>query len=464
MPTSEPSGGEKRPLDEKAVKLLTKALAASPGDWETRAYLIGQYIGAGWWDAAKTCLEQAPTPAVAEDDRLLCARVQAQFDPAAAIQALNALLQQNKACARAYLQLAQIYRTQGLKEEARKKYGAATLLDEALTDPDWETWLGNAPAPPATAPAQPVTVQGGTEELTAADIAEAVRDATEPAGLRVTFNDIGGMTDVIDRIRMNIIYPFKNPGVFRKFNRSAGGGILLYGPPGCGKTHIARATAGECGATFVSIAITDVLSKWLGESERHLHELFESARRRAPAVVFIDEIDAIGMSRGDASSTVAPIVNVLLTEMDGIATDNSNVMVLAATNSPWRVDSALRRPGRFDRVLFVPPPDAAARQAILDINLRDLPHEEIDTAKLAKQTDRFSGADLRALVMRGSELAIMAEMKTGVSGKVTQRMLQDAAKGMRPSTAEWLETARNYASYGNRAGLYDELVEYFEKH
>jgi SpoVK/Ycf46/Vps4 family AAA+-type ATPase len=262
---------------------------------------------------------------------------------------------------------------------------------------------------------------------------------------------------------MNIIYPFKNPGVFQKFNRSAGGGILLYGPPGCGKTHIARATAGECRATFLSIAITDVLSKWIGESERHLHDLFETARSQAPAVLFIDEIDAIGMNRHDAGSSSAPLVNVLLTEMDGIAADNTNLMVLAATNSPWRVDNALRRPGRFDRVLFVPPPDAVGRAAILEISLRGMPHDSLDLQKLAKQTDRFSGADLRAVVSRAAEQAILTEMRTGRESLLTQRMLTETIAMMRPSTTEWLETARNYASYSNQSGFYDELAAYLER-
>jgi SpoVK/Ycf46/Vps4 family AAA+-type ATPase len=237
----------------------------------------------------------------------------------------------------------------------------------------------------------------------------------------------------------------------------------MYGPPGCGKTHLARATAGECGAAFISVAITDILSKWLGESERHLHEIFELARRRAPTVIFMDEADALAVNRNQASSLTAPIVNVLLTELDGIAGRNENLMVLAATNAPWRIDNALRRPGRFDRVVFVPPPDLAARRAILEICLRDLPTASLDLDKLARATERFSGADLRAVVERASEKAIYEEMRTGRSGGLNQAMLNGVIKEMQPSTIEWLETARNYASYANRGGLYDDLVAYFEK-
>ena len=160
---------------------------------------------------------------------------------------------------------------------------------------------------------------------------------------------------------------------------------------------------------------------------------------------------------------MAPIVNVLLTEMDGVAAKNENLMVLAATNTPWRVDDALRRPGRFDRILFVPPPDVPAREAILKIHLRDLPVEKLDLGKLAQLTDRFSGADLRATVERASEKAIYQEMQSGRAVKLTQSLLMETIKEMRPSTNEWLETARSYASYANRSGLYDDLVEFFEK-
>jgi len=455
-------------MNDPALKLLEKALVASPGDWEIRSHLIRQYLAAGHAARAAELLHSAPVIPEGEENALLKARVQLEINSTDAQVTLQEILARNKGCAQAYLLFARLFQKRGLHEEARKKYGAATVIDESLADPEMEAWLGDSPAPPAvTSPAHPASEAAAvgpavavTAEETAAALA-ALQESEEP---RTTFNDIGGMQDVIERIRMNIIYPFKNPAVFQKFNRKPGGGILLYGPPGCGKTHIARATAGECGAVFITVAITDILSKWLGESEQRLHQIFETARRRAPAVVFIDEVDAIGVSRSDASSAMAPLVNVLLTELDGISSGNENLMVLAATNAPWRVDSALRRPGRFDRVLFVPPPDAAAREAILKIHLRDLPAEPLDLGKAAKLTERFSGADLRAVVERASEKAIFEEMRTGRPGILTQRLLLDAIKDSRPSTNEWLETARNYATYANRTGLYDDLVAHFEKH
>jgi transitional endoplasmic reticulum ATPase len=461
-------------MNEQTLKLLEKALASTPTDWETRAHLIEQYLALGRHQRAADLLNAAPSVPNTETDALLKARVELETNPSEALLTLQKILAVNKACAQAYLLTARIYRKRGLRDEARKKYGAATVIDESLCDHDLEEWLG-ATSGTAEPPSVPVVSESpGDDALEQSPKRPAVAVASEdtadvsaliePEGQKVTFDDIGGMTEVIERIRMNIIYPFKNPEVFQRFKKKPGGGILMYGPPGCGKTHIARATAGECGAVFISIAITDILSKWLGESEQRLHQLFENARRRSPSVIFIDEIDAIGVSRGDASSSMAPLVNVLLTELDGISAKNENLMVLAATNTPWRVDSALRRPGRFDRVLFVPPPDEPARKAILRICLRNLPADAVDLDKLARLTSDFSGADLRAVVERASEKAIFEEMKSGRAGNLNQKLLADAIKETRPSTTEWLETARSYATYANRTGLYDDLVTYFEQH
>ncbi|MDR3459745.1 MAG: AAA family ATPase [Verrucomicrobiae bacterium] len=458
-------------MNDQTLKLLEKALTASPGDWETRAHLIDAHLAAGRPQRAAELLKAAPEIPDTEADALRKARVEMETAPAEAQLTLERVLTRNKACAQAYLLLAKIFHKRGLREEARKKYGAATIIDESLHDEELEAWLGDSqpPSPPKAAPptAAPPVAADGVDDPPVGILAQEAAPLPDiiagPEAPKITFDDIGGMTEVIERIRMNIIYPFKNPEVFKKFNKKSGGGILMYGPPGCGKTHIARATAGECGAAFMTIAITDILSKWLGESEQRLHQFFETARRRTPAVIFIDEMDAIGVSRSDASSAMAPLVNVLLTELDGITGKNENLMVLAATNTPWRVDDALRRPGRFDRVLFVPPPDAPAREAILKICLRDLPVEKVDLGKIVKMTDRFSGADLRAIVERASERAIFQEMRTGQAGKLTQAMLMEALKETRPSTNEWLETARSYAAYANRTGLYDELVAFFEK-
>jgi len=239
---------------------------------------------------------------------------------------------------------------------------------------------------------------------------------------------------------------------------------VLYGPPGCGKTFLARAVAGEIGARFVNVGLADVLDMWFGESERRLHEIFESARRRAPTLLFFDEVDALGQRRttlkGSAGRT---LVNQFLSEMDGFAGRNEAVFVLGATNHPWDLDPALRRPGRFDRLLFVPPPDAAARRRIFELKLKNRPHARIDLDAAARASDGFSGADIDAVVETATELAIEASLKGGEEHAIDDALLTRALRDVRPSSRPWFETARNFVLYANEGGLYDELLVHLKK-
>lgn len=283
--------------------------------------------------------------------------------------------------------------------------------------------------------------------------------------LRITLGDVAGLEDVKRQIRLRILAPFKNPGVYEAFGRSGGGGLLLYGPPGCGKTYVARAAAGELGARFVSVSIHDVLDKYFGESEKLVHGLFEHARRNKPTVLFFDEFDALGGPRGRGEQQFwKTLVDQLLQEMDGVGGRNKDVLLLAATNTPWNVDAAFRRPGRFDRVLFVPPPDEAARRTMLAKSLAALPGgAKVRIDALVKATELFSGADLRSLVERASEGAIERSLESGKVHEVTSADFERAAKEARSSVLEWLATARNYAKYSNEGGQYDELGEYLKK-
>ena len=187
----------------------------------------------------------------------------------------------------------------------------------------------------------------------------------------IAFKDVGGLEDVKKIITRKIILPFQKPGIFEKLKKRAGGGVLLYGPPGCGKTLIARATAGECGAQFYNVAISDILDMWLGNSEKRIHQLFDQARRTAPSVLFFDELEGLAGKRQDRSGSAgAGVISQFLSEMDGFVQNNGNILILGATNVPWSVDAAFRRPGRFDRVLFVPPPDIEARKTIFAVHLK----------------------------------------------------------------------------------------------
>jgi transitional endoplasmic reticulum ATPase len=277
----------------------------------------------------------------------------------------------------------------------------------------------------------------------------------------VTFADVGGLDDVKKAIHRTIILPFQRHDLYEKYKRGAGGGVLLFGPPGCGKTLLARATAGECGLPFSNVRIEEILDPYYGISERNLHDAFVQARNFAPCVMFLDELDAIAFARRKHSGNVGrPLVDQLLQELDAIGADNDNILVLAATNAPWDVDEAMKRPGRFDRVVFVPPPDAAAREHILALHLAERPTEDIDIARIAKQTPLFSGADLEALVERAVDLVIDEALESGDERPLAASDLERARAGMRASTLEWIATARNYVEFANQGGRYDEVAEF----
>jgi SpoVK/Ycf46/Vps4 family AAA+-type ATPase len=237
----------------------------------------------------------------------------------------------------------------------------------------------------------------------------------------------------------------------------------MYGPPGCGKTYLARATAGEVKAGFLSIGISDVLDMWIGSSEKNLHELFEQARRNRPCVLFFDEVDALGASRADMRhSGGRHLINQFLAELDGVDAANEGVLILAATNAPWHLDNAFRRPGRFDRIVFVPPPDVAARSAIVRLMLTGKPTDNVDFDQIAKKTADFSGADLKAVVDVAVEAKLRDAMKSGQLQPLRTKDLLAAAGNVKPSTREWFATARNYALYSNQGGTYDEILKYLK--
>jgi SpoVK/Ycf46/Vps4 family AAA+-type ATPase len=289
--------------------------------------------------------------------------------------------------------------------------------------------------------------------------------AISPEQIGVSFADIGGMEELKQQARMKIIMPFKNPDLFKKFGKSAGGGILLYGPPGCGKTYYSKAIAKECGAAFFNVEIDDILDMWMGQSEKNIDALFVAARDQRPCVIFIDEIDALGRSRNRSSnSAITTTVNKFLAELDGLASDNENILILGATNALWDVDGAFKRPGRFDRVIFVPPPDEPSRAEIFRLGLGKLPvANDIDPALLARQTERYSGADIQGLLDRTAEQVLEEILRAGSERLIMARDIQTAMKQTRPTTLEWLESAKNYVEFANATGQYDELKVYLEK-
>jgi transitional endoplasmic reticulum ATPase len=283
---------------------------------------------------------------------------------------------------------------------------------------------------------------------------------------RITFADVGGLEDAKAQIRRRIITPFLKPSLFEKFRRKAGGGVMLYGPPGCGKTLLARATAGECRAKFFAVHIAEILDMYVGQSEKRLAAAFAEARRETPTVLFFDEIEALAARRHYGSNdATASLVSTFLSELDGFQQNNEGVLILAATNVPWAVDAAFRRPGRFDRIQFVPPPDRVARREIMAALIDGIPGATtVNVDRLAEKTSGFSGADLKNLIETATDLAIETSLADQAAGALSDALLEKALSEVKPTTLEWLTTARNYAKYSNTAGQYDDVLAFLDKH
>jgi AAA+ superfamily predicted ATPase len=301
----------------------------------------------------------------------------------------------------------------------------------------------------------------GTDAEAAA--AEAV-DAYDAERSTLKLADVAGMNQVKDRLEAAFLAPMRNPELRKLYGKNLRGGLLLYGPPGCGKTFIARAVAGELGARFMAVSFADIIDMFVGQSERNIHELFEVARRNAPCVLFLDEVDAIGQKRSQLRNTpMRSAVNQLLLELDDVDSGNEGVFLLAATNHPWDVDSALRRPGRFDRTLLVLPPDGTAREAVFRYHLRERPVAGVNLGRLAKLTDGYSGADIAHICETASERALLDSIHRGEARMIGQPDLEAAITEVKPSLGAWFDTARNVALFANEGGAYDDLAAYLKK-
>lgn len=392
-----------------------------------------------------------------------------------AIIRLDALTAQNPEFGEAWLLRAVLALKEGEANEARAYYDSAIRFQPKLRDDDLLERIVKAGG---TATGQgdkrmAVTSSGEfverewdedeeEDELEGMD-ASIARELDLEFRLKadISFKEVGGMDQVKEDIRMKIIYPIQKPELFKAYGKVAGGGVLMYGPPGCGKTLLSKATAGEIKASFFSIGLHNVLDMYIGESENKLHKIFELARKNAPCVLFFDEIDALAADRRDMRQSASRgLINQFLAEMDGAQGENDGVLILGATNAPWHLDSAFLRPGRFDRLVFVPPPDTAARAEIAEIHSREKPVVQFDAEALAKKTEGFSGADLRAVFDLAVESTLQEAMKRGEMIPVSGKMLLKTTKKVKPSTRKWFESAKNYALYANQSGFYDDVLAY----
>ncbi len=445
------------PTGDDAIRALREALKLSPDNAPLRRHLAQTLLGFGRLDEAekefRSALQHAP-----EDVDLKLGLANAFFllgKNSPALVLIEDLIHRPETPARAYLIHARLLLRAGEPDRAVREYKKAVDADPSVADAELAGRLGVG--------AEETHSEVVDGRLRGSNEVEPPGPGPEVERPKVGFADVGGMEALKEEIRMKIIHPLSHPEIYKAYGKPIGGGILMYGPPGCGKTHLARATAGEVKAGFIAVGIHDVLEMWIGQSERNLRDIFENARAHTPCVLFFDEVDALGASRSDMRQGAGRhVINQFLSELDGLKGSNEGVLILAATNAPWHLDPAFRRPGRFDRILFVPPPDHAARAAILRILLRGKPVQEVDCDHLASRTDGLSGADLKAVVDVAIESKLREAMAQGVPSPLATKDLAGALKTVKGSTKDWFSTARNYALYSNQSGLYDDIVKFLK--
>ena len=443
---------------DEAIRSLRDALDVSPENIPLRIHLAQTLSGLGRFQEAeqeyREALSRAPNDASVKVGLAECYYQQGKNSPALVV--VESLVGKRGTSAETYVLYARLLLRESKVSDAVAQYKLALEINPDAEDPELSDRLGLVPEQDAGE-----VFEGRVRESWGeAPTGEVEADIERP---QITFNDVGGMQTLKEEIRMKIIFPLTHPEMYAAYGKEIGGGILMYGPPGCGKTYLARATAGEIQAGFLTIGINDVLDMWVGNSERNLHALFEQARAHTPCVLFFDEVDALGGRRSDMhSGSGRQLINQFLAEMDGVQSSNEGVLILAATNAPWHVDPAFRRPGRFDRVLFVPPPDLGARAEVVRLHCLGKPQDRIDFEYVAKKTEQFSGADLKAIIDVAVEAKLREAMKTGTPGPLTTKDLHAAAKRLKPTTREWFATARNYALYSNQSGIYDDVLEYMK--
>lgn len=280
---------------------------------------------------------------------------------------------------------------------------------------------------------------------------------------KLTFKDVAGLKDLKEEIWLKVIAPLKFPKIYHLFKKNVGGGILMYGPPGCGKSLIAEATAGEANVAFFHVKASDLKSKYVGETERNIAKLFETARDHQPCIIFFDEFEALGEERSNASPQNRGAVSQLLTEINGVGTKGDQILVLAATNEPWAVDLALRREGRFGTTLFVPPPDQEAREQILSLHLKDRPTDELDLQEISCLTKNYSGADLTAVVNNAVEQTIKDCITQKTLRFISQEDLLNGVKTKKSSIIPWFGQAVQKVHMFQLQDSFPELLEYGEE-
>ena len=424
---------------DKAIEDYTKAIELDPKNpiiYNNRgdAYYRKQDYMSAIKDYDKAIMLN-PNYMKAYYNRGLCYATLEQYDKA--IQDFSKFIELNPNFAEAYHLRGLAYEYSGDLDNAIKDYETALKLNPSLSE--------------AKAHLEVVKAK---KEGSSGEQGKSKESITLLQKPDMTFDDVAGMEHVKEEIREAIVYPMMDPDLAREYGKLGGGGILLYGPPGCGKTFIVKAAAGESKASFINAKLSDLLDMYVGNTEKNIHKVFELARKNAPCIVFFDEVDAIGGRRDqqEGQQYMRMAINQLLYEMDGIETNNENVLVIAATNAPWDVDPALRRSGRFSKAIFIPEPDLKSRIAILRLHARNRPVKNIPWFKLALATWGYSAADLKAVVDEAAAIPWKEAFKTGKKRPITTADFIKAIKKKKSTLPPW------YAQANKQIGKREEIT------
>ena len=398
---------------------------------------------------------------------------------AAAVR-VERVLQSNSQNAAAHLLMSRVLLCEGDRARALACFEKAVRIDPAVSDPALEQDLGHSasdarkvassPQPQEPAASDPFGANDGGNDAFEDGFLDEPFDEWRPETYyapgdsergRTNFESVGGMEELKEEIRLKIIYPLQHPELYKAYGRKAGGGILIYGPPGCGKTLMLRAVAGEVGCNYFAIGLHEIFDPYFGSSERNLHQAFETARANAPCVLVFDELDSLAVDRRHVrESQMRNLVNQFLHELDGLRSDNQRILVIGSTNNPWRLDPAFRRPGRFDQTIFVPPPDLPARSQIIHLLAKDKPISQLDVDAIARETKGFTGADLKWVFDRASELSLSEAVHTKQPVPISMELLLNLAKHHQPTAGEWFEGAKPHLQHPAQDGLFSDVRKF----
>ncbi len=353
-----------------------------------------------------------------------------------AIADINKVIELKPEFAEAYYILGLAYEYKSMPDRAIEAYNKALKLNPSFKDAQNRLELTLSQKEKAEKEAKPA--EGGARETKIED--GQIKEVAFLEKPKMNFENVAGMEWLKNIIKRYIVYPFKDPKLAEKYGMRAGGGVMLYGPPGCGKTFIAKATAGECQANFINAKISDIVDMYAGNTEKNLHKVFESARKAAPSIIFFDEMEALGGKReGEQQQHMKMAVNQMLAEMDGIEGTTENILVVGATNMPWDVDPALRRSGRFGTMVYIPPPDWRSRMAIFKLECKNRPVSRIAWYRLAFATMSYSSADIKQVVKEAAMIPWEQEYLTGKGRSITTADFIRVLKQRKSTLPPWYQ-------------------------